>query len=224
MQKKVKKTVETAPEALRILWQEGVFKSWNNQNKIAAHLARRGINFLPHTLVMALRRATHLISRKQNGVLEYIQTKPAISKEVDKIENELFDEKLLKKLGKSFEIEIVDLQHNFGKSGNCTAFTLRKILEKLIYITFAKSGLVSKLEDASTPGRLVGLEAMINTATREKVKGIPFLTSHTAQEVRGIKFLGDASAHNPLTEVDMKTIIPQMPYIITAYKELARLL
>jgi hypothetical protein len=103
MQKKVKKTAETAPEALRILWQEGFFKSWSNQSKIAAHLARRGINFLPHTLVMALRRATHLISRKQNGVLEYIQTKPAISKEVDKIENELFDEKLLKKLGKSFD-------------------------------------------------------------------------------------------------------------------------
>ncbi len=44
----------------------------------------------------------------------------------------------------------------------------------------------------------------------------------TAKEIQGIKFLGDTSAHNPLTEVDMKTIIPQMPYIITAYKELAK--
>ena len=38
-----------------------------------------------------------------------------------------------------------------------------------------------------------------------------------AREIRGIKFLGDASAHNPLIDIDMKTIVPQMPYIITAY-------
>lgn len=224
MQRKIKKTAEKAPEALRILWQEGFFKNWESQDKIVAHLAKRGNNFRYHTLEMALRRAVYLIDRKENGVLEYIQTKPAISKEVDKIENELFDDVLIKKLGRSFEIEIADLQHNFGKSGNCTAFLLRKILEKLIYITFAKNSFEPKLEDPNISGRLIGLEAMINTAAREKVSGIPFLTPHTAQEIRGVKFLGDASAHNPLTEVDMKTIIPQMPYIITAYKELARLL
>jgi len=222
MPKKSKKTAEKAPEALRILWQEGFLKSWNDQDKIAAHLAKRGNNFRPKTLRMALSRASHLISRKQNGVLEYIQIKPAVSKEVDNIETELFEDGLMKKFGKSFETEMADLQLNFGKSGNCTAFLLRKILEKLIYITFAKNRMESKLEDKNAPGRIIGLEAMINTATREKVSGIPFLTSQTAQEIRGIKFLGDASAHNPLTEVDMKTIVPQMPFIIIAYKELLR--
>ena len=153
--------------------------------------------------------------------MEYVQTKPAISKAVDKIENELFDDGLVKKFGKDFEVEMKDLQHNFGASGNCTAFLLRKILEKLIFITFARHGLQANLGDSGTPSKLIGLEAMINTAAREKVKGIPFLTSRTAQEIRGIKFLGDTSAHNPLTNVDIKTIIPQMPFIITAYKELA---
>lgn len=222
MQKKVKKTVDKAPEALRILWQEGFFKIWNNQDKVAIHLANRGNNFRPDTLRMALARADHLISRKQNGVLEYIQKKPAVSKEIDRIENELFEDGLIKKFGGDYKTEIDDLHHNFGKSGNCTAFLLRKILEKLIYKTFAKHALELKLEDKNVPGRIIGLEAMINTAAREKVNGIPFLTSQTAQEVRGIKFLGDASAHNPLTQVDMKTIIPQMPFIITAYKELLR--
>lgn len=222
MPKKPKQAAEKAPEALRILWEEGFFKSWVTQDKIVVYLSKRGNNFVPHTLDMALRRATHLISRRNNGQVEYIQKNPAISKEVDKIESELFDEKLIKKFGKAFEVELADLQHNFGKSGNCTAFLLRKILEKLIYITFGKAGLATKLEDPSAPGRLVGLDAMINTATREKVGGMPFLTPHTAQEVRGMKFLGDASAHNPLTDVDMKTIIPQMPFIITAYKELLR--
>ncbi len=222
MQRKVKKTAEKAPEALRILWQEGFFKNWNDQDKVAAHLTKRGYNFHPNTLRIAFARAYLLISRKQNGVLEYIQRKPAVSKEVDKIENELFEDGLIKKFGSDFRTEIADLQLNFGKSGNCTAFLLRKILEKLIYITFAKHSLVSKLEDKNAPGRIVGLETMINTAAQEKVNGIPFLTPKTAQEIRGIKFLGDASAHNPLTEVDMKTIIPQMPFIITAYKELLR--
>ena len=125
-------------------------------------------------------------------------------------------------LPEDLKLKIEDLKLNFGRSGNCTAFLLRKILEKLIYITFAKHNLISKIEDKSKSGRLIGLEAMISTASLEKVKGAPFLISKTAEEIRGMKFLGDASAHNPLIEVDMKTIIPQMPFIITAYKELTK--
>src|SRR5208283_1843777 len=57
---------------------------------------------------------------------------------VQKIQNELFSDGLLKKLGSNFEVEFRDLLHNFGESGTCTAFLLRKILEKLIYLAFAK--------------------------------------------------------------------------------------
>ncbi len=226
MKRKAKKTADSAPEALRLLWQEGLFKRWTDQDKIAESLGKRGNNFPENTLSVALLRAAgaFLVRRKkQDGSgFEYIQKKPAISKEVDTIEVDLFDEDLIKRLGKSFEREFADLRLNFGKSGNCSAFLLRKILEKLIYISFAKKGLASKLEDASAPGRIVGLEAMINTAAREKVDDIPFMMPKTAEEIRGIKFLGDASAHNPLIDVDMKMILPQMPFIIAAYKELAR--
>jgi len=38
---------------------------------------------------------------------------------------------------------------------------------------------------------------------------------------RGIKFLGDTAAHNPMVNVDVADILPQMPFIVTAYKELA---
>lgn len=221
MQKRNNKS-EKAPEILRALWQEGFFKDWQNQESVVARIADRGQHFRPDTLRVALARASHLINRKQNSTVEYIQTKPAISKAIDRIENELFEQALLQKFGKDFDVEMADLQHNFGVSGNCTAFLLRKILEKLTYITFARHGLQVKLEDPGAPGRLIGLEAMIKTAAREKVNGIPILTSHTAREIQGIKFLGDTSVHNPLTDVDMKTIIPQMPFIITAYKELLR--
>lgn len=144
------------------------------------------------------------------------------SKKVQEIEHELFSDGLIKKLGKDFAVEFTDLQHNFDRSGTCTAFLLRKILEKLIYLTFAKHGLESKLEDKTQSNRLVGLESMINIAASEKVGGIPFLTSKTAKEVKGMKFLGDAAAHNPLVNVEMRTIIPQMPFIITAFEEVAK--
>jgi len=52
--------------------------------------------------------------------------------------------------------------------------------------------------------------------------GCLFLSPKTAEKIEGIKFLGDTSAHNPLVNVDMETILPQMPFIITAYKELAK--
>ncbi len=139
-----------------------------------------------------------------------------------KIDNELFSDQLFKKLKKDFKIEFDDLRHNFGKSGTCTAFLLRKILEKLIYLTFAEHGIESKLEDKTKVRGLVGLETMINIASSEKIRGIPFLTPKTAKEIKGIKFLGNTAAHNPLINVDMKTIIPQMPYIITAYEELTK--
>lgn len=144
------------------------------------------------------------------------------SKKIQDIENDLFSDGLLKKLGNNFDVEFSDLQHNFDRSGTCTAFLLRKILEKLIYLAFAKQRFEAKLEDKTQSGRLVGLESMINIAVSEKVNGVPFLIAKTAKEIRGIKFLGDAAAHNPLVNIEMRTIIPQMPFIITAFEELSK--
>lgn len=216
----MKRTSNSSSGALNILWQEGAFKSWLNFKAISTALAKRGNNFSTAELGMALRRASYLTRRGKRGYFEYIQKRPSISKEAEKVEAELFATDLIAKLKKSFSVELEDLNLNFGRSGNCSAFLLRKILEKLIFLTFAHNNLQSKLEDPSRGG-LIGLEGMINIASSEKIKGTPFMTPRTAQEIKGIKFLGDASAHNPLVHVDMKTIIPQMPFIITAYKELS---
>ncbi len=132
---------------------------------------------------------------------------------------EIFSENLVKTLGKSFEIEMKDVALVYGRSGTCTAFMLRKILEKLIFLTFAKNEIIDKLKDGN--GDLVGLKAMLDRCTQNKVNGKPYLMPKTANEIGGIKFLGDVSAHDPLINVDMKTIVPQMPFIITAYEELS---
>ncbi|MCJ7707948.1 MAG: hypothetical protein MUO38_10055, partial [Anaerolineales bacterium] len=126
---------------------------------------------------------------------------------------------LSKKLTKNFKTEMADLRLNYGTSGTCTAFLLRKILEKLIFLTFAANGLDASLRDAN--GNLVGLTTMLNIATTSKIAGKPFLLPKTANAIQGVKFLGDSAAHNPLANVSPQTIQPNMPYIITAFEELA---
>lgn len=146
------------------------------------------------------------------------------TKKVIELQEDLFSFGLTRKLKKICGQELEELRDVFGKHGNCSAFLLRKILEKLLIITFARNGKEGLLEDAARPGGWKGLKEMIEIAAREKHGGVPFLTGKTATETKGTKFLGDTAAHNPKVSVAMTTIVPQMPYIITAYEELATLL
>jgi hypothetical protein len=138
------------------------------------------------------------------------------------VEQQLFSPGLLRKLGSDFSADLSELHANFGKHGNATAFLLRKILEKLLIIVFGKLGRISAIEDKRRPGGWRGLQEIVDIAAQEKVAGLPVLLPKTANEIRGLKFLGDTAAHNPLTNVNMLTILPQMPFLITAFEELAR--
>jgi len=141
--------------------------------------------------------------------------------QIREIEEQLFSAKLVAQLKKNFSVEVRELQENFGRNGNATAFLLRKILEKLIVVVFSKNGKQTLLEDGARPGGYKGLKDMIEISAREKVHGLPFITPKTANEIKGLKFLGDVAAHNPLTSVETSSILPQMPFMITAYEELA---
>lgn len=172
-----------------------------------------------------IRAVTSAGSQSNYWVLSSVKREQALreigkSGKVQEIEEGLFSERLMRRLKKDFSQELDELRSNFRRNGNCTAFLLRKILEKLIIIVFAKNGKEKVLEDKNRAGGWVGLKEMIETATREKLKGVPFLTARTANEIKGVKFLGDTAAHNPLARVEMSTILPEMPYIITAYEEL----
>jgi hypothetical protein len=138
------------------------------------------------------------------------------------LEGQLFSADLSKRLSANFSTELRELQVNFGKCGNATAFLLRKILEKLLLVVFGKLDKMAAIEDKNRPGGWKGLQEMVDIAAAEKVGGMPVLLPKTAKEIRGIKFLGDTAAHNPFIDADMTTIIPQMPFIIAAFGELAR--
>ncbi len=207
------------PHLLRELWSQGFFSSEKTFPSIKVELGKLGSNPSDPNLGMALGDATFLTRRGKRGKYRYIQkhAPKGIALTADVLPDDL-----IAALGQDFENEIHDLRLNYGRSGTCTAFLLRKILEKLIFVTFAKNSLQDKLEDKSKTADLVGLKTMLNLATAYKVKGRPFLMPRTAKEIEGIKFLGDTSAHNPLTNVSMKTIVPVMPFIVTAYSELSK--
>ncbi|HET9177429.1 MAG TPA: hypothetical protein VFQ24_03640 [Terriglobia bacterium] len=200
----------------RILTKSG--KRWKT-NHVHTYMKK----FMKEDIIQAVKRPGHngnywvLACVDPEDALRAIEKKGKIRK----IEEELFSQQLTKSLEKDFGKELVELRENFGRNGNCTAFLLRKILEKLIIIVFAKHGKEHLLEDRSRPGGWVGLKDLMETAAREKLNGIPFLVPKTAHEIKGIKFLGDTAAHNPRVNVDISTILPQMPFIITAFQELA---
>lgn len=126
-------------------------------------------------------------------------------------------------LGSKFVREINDLRMLYGKSGDCTAFLLRKILEKAIFLAFAKNGMLNKLEDPAKKPKYYGLDKMIEIAAAEKGKdGKPYLTPSVAAKLAGVKFLGDSAAHDFLANVEMDEIPHQMPYISVALSELSK--
>jgi hypothetical protein len=209
----------SVPKILKDLWGQGFFSTEKNFQSVKLELSKLGSNPSDATVGMALSRAKFLTQRGARGGYRYIQ-KYAAKKIV--LTPDVLPDELITDLGQDFETEIQDLRMNYGQSGTCTAFLLRKILEKLIFLAFAKNGLEAQLEDKTKRGGLVGLQSMLNLATAHKVHGKPFLMSKTVKSIEGIKFLGDTAAHNPLVNVSMKTIVPVIPIIITAYSELAK--
>jgi len=218
---KTNKQMVTAYTCIELLWQKGSFKEGQSLGRVLKLITEKwGHNLPPADISKALRKASFLRRTGRRGKFQYIQKVSPVSKRVADIEENLFSKEFIAKLGKDFETEIDDLRLNFGTSGTCTAFLLRKILEKLIYKVMVRHKLAHLIEDRRKPDRLVGLDAMVKVVSQQKINGVHCMMPKTADNIQGIKFLGDAAAHNPLTNVKMESITPQLPFIITAYEEL----
>lgn len=72
------KIATTAPEALRILWQEKAFTKPMDVRSIEAELAKRGYNFTDKNLMMALKDAKFLTRKGGKGNYSYVQKHPFI--------------------------------------------------------------------------------------------------------------------------------------------------
>jgi hypothetical protein len=126
-----------------------------------------------------------------------------------------------KSLGKDFETEFADLRLVYGRSGTCSAFMFRKLLEKTTFIALVKNGTKgNKLKDPS--GRYLGLDSLLVLVTKVKHKSMPILSPKVYEKIQGVKFLGDSAAHNYLINITMEDMIPQLPYVTLALKEIAK--
>jgi hypothetical protein len=76
MESKQHKIAKKAPEALKILWEDGFFKIWRKGSQIEEFLAKKGYHFSNATLGMALKQAKHLTRRGKRHNYEYIQKYP----------------------------------------------------------------------------------------------------------------------------------------------------
>lgn len=76
--KNLKMTI-LATDVLRTLWQDGFFRSWRKSGTILEHLSKKGYNFPPPTVRMALKDADYLTRRGKRGAYEYIQKYPFVT-------------------------------------------------------------------------------------------------------------------------------------------------
>lgn len=212
-------------ELIKLFYTEGFFSNWQSLKDVKMELEKKGFNFSNQLIDISLRNSVRkniLSKKKMSGVNKYSQKQPPEiqirEKETTEL-NKVFSEITKRKLGERFQQDIKELNVAFTYDcGNSTAFLLRKILEKAIFHVLANNGKVDLIK--TQDGTFIGLEAMINLCSREKLKGSPILLPKTAKELLGMKFLGDSSAHNYLADIELKDISHQLSYWTTAIKEL----
>lgn len=215
-------------ELIKMLYSEGFFSNWKTMKEVKEKLTEKGFNFDDPLIGVSLINATKqgILSRRKNaGKIEYSQRQPPeikIKESEIKELNSILSDLTAKRLGDRFQQDIKELNVAFTYDcGNSAAFILRKILEKIIFYVLSTNDKGELIKD-KTDGSFLGLEAMISICSREKIKGVPILMPKTAKELLGLKFLGDAAAHDYLADIEVKDINPQLSYWTIAIKELSK--
>ena len=171
----------TAIELIKMLYNEGHFSIWRSPREVQERLQKERFNFSDQLILLSLKNASKrggiLTSKKTDGKVRFSQREPPQVKIKEKEMSELnriLSELTIKKLGDRFQQDIRELNTAFTYDcGNSAAFLLRKILEKAIFFVFATN---QKADVLKKSGSLIGLDAMINLATQEKIGGIPILS------------------------------------------------
>jgi hypothetical protein len=78
-----RRIAKTATEGLKILWEEGFFKTLRKMSAVGGALAKRDNHFSDSELGMALKRAGYLTRRGKPRNYEYIQRYPYIPETKD---------------------------------------------------------------------------------------------------------------------------------------------
>lgn len=217
--------MSSAIELIKMFYTEGFFSEWQSISDVKNEFEKRGFNFSIQLINMSLNNAVrkNILSKKKiSGSNKYSQRQPPEIKIKEKETTELnkvFSDITKKKLGERFQQDIRELNVSFTNDcGNSAAFILRKILEKTIFFVLSTNGKASLMKDLQ--GKSLGLNSLINLCASEDIKGVSIILPKTAQELLGMKFLGDSAAHDYLANVELTDINHQLPYWTMAIKQL----
>ena len=217
--------MSSAIELIKMFYTEGFFSEWQNISDVKNEFEKRGFNFSIQLINNSLNNAVrkNILSKKKiSGSNKYSQRQPPEIKIKEKETTELnkvFSDITKKKLGERFQQDIRELNVAFTNDcGNSAAFILRKILEKAIFFILSTNGKANLMKDAR--GKILGLNSLINLCASENIKGVSIILPKTAQELLGMKFLGDSAAHDYLANVELTDINHQLAYWTMAIKQL----
>ncbi len=154
---------------------------------------------------------------KKNGEISYF------IEDIKAIKTGSFDfDEIIKLLGKEFLVEMRELKIASQNCSNCTAFLMRKILEKLLFIILSKSDKYKKIKKYKEEHKLPQLTDLINLAQSAEINKRHIIQPNTLRKIEPSKFFGDNAAHNYLTSVSFEDLKSEAPYWRMAIKELAK--
>lgn len=202
----------SAEEISNLLWDE--FKINLEPLSIKRILARAWGRIKPF---YNNKKILYALTNNGEKQLMNLSKKTVMQKNIKKV---IFSDSTIKKLGQNFKEDIRELNIVYANNcGTCAAFLFRKILEKSIFLKFAKNNIIDELKDKN--GRYFGLDDMLKIAANKKIKGLPILTYKTFENLKVSKFLGDTAAHNFKANVPIEMIKRELNYIEIALRELS---
>lgn len=168
-------------------------------------------------IIMTLKSKKYLRKNKEG----WRQTRPSKKKFVLRTDDL---EEIGIYLGDNFKKEISELKIALENQPNCSAFLMRKILEKASFIVLSRSDHNQKITHykSKNGGELPQLNSLLNWLKQAEIKNLHVATPRNVKRIEGSKFLGDTSAHNYLTYVSFEEIKLEMPYWRILIKELAK--
>lgn len=206
-------------EAVDYFWQTGWFEKFRKPKEIRDKIEKDwGIyveNIIP---TLKLAKFKKKIKKFPKG---WKQIRTPKEKGIKKESN--FKE-IKECLGDSFKKEMNEFEVVSNMCPNCTAFLMRKILDKLLFIVLSKSDKHEKIKEFKENYQLPQLSELINMVSSAEIDHKHVISPKTLQRIKGAKFLGDNAAHNYLASVSFEDITFEISYWRTAIKELSSFL
>lgn len=205
-------------EVVDYLWQIGWFKEYRKPKEIETKIEDDFEIYVENiTPTLKLKKFNKKIKNFPKKGWKQIKgpSEKGLKKETD------LDE-ITTLLGDSFKKEMDELVLVSKSCPNSTAFLMRKIFEKLLFIIISKSNNKIKIkkirEDRS---RLPNLTELLRLSKSSEINNKHILAPKNVSKIEGSKFLGDTSAHDYLTSVSFEDIANEITIWRISIKQLA---